>query len=472
MFRDFIEYPIDPIPAEYVNTLSRLDCEPDYSLTCLGIALLKNRIKDYSGIIGKYGTFDKKASCIHDFHDLIEKGYDKPTLCYYIYSRNDEVDMEFVEHQLPGFKEKKSIAAFVKENTEKECMALYHEEKNQAVIFVNSGDIRIYHLLLTFLPLYFPPIFKEHPMEKEEYDLIKSLSKKEKDAFVTSIQKFVTPYVTEFRRIQLGNLLKQMHETKVQNIKGQVDQQRRNVDNAEARLADAIQLLKRLIIEYEGTKIVESYSEAEENLVEYLSTNKAVHNLNIMSHTLYFSVATLLNNYNEQAWEIFAKRGNIYDGKYSTELLDVFKDIENRKILLNDLFSESPQFLIKIAGNYQLNFATCTVNSDRGYNYNRADPLYKSYLPNPHLKLFSCLGGYKTKIINEMKIGNYIGAIELCIASAGSVDLDETEQTFRPFLGWVLSSKEKILRRNDGVEMTPEEALIWLIDKEKKDETN
>ena len=93
--------------------------------------------------------------------------------------------------------------------------------------------------------------------------------------------------------------------------------------------------------------------------------------------------------------------------------------------------------------------------------------MFKSYVPNPHLKIFSCLGGYEYKIADELRNRNYIVAVEMCCASAGSVNVEETEQTFRPFLGWIMSSREKILRRKDGVDMTPEEALIYLIDKEK-----
>ena len=64
---------------------------------------------------------------------------------------------------------------------------------------------------------------------------------------------------------------------------------------------------------------------------------------------------------------------------------------------------------------------------------------------------------------------NYISAIEICIASAGSINLDEVTQTFRPFLGWVLSSTDKIIQTKDGTAMTPEEALVWLIDNKEKE---
>jgi hypothetical protein len=144
------------------------------------------------------------------------------------------------------------------------------------------------------------------------------------------------------------------------------------------------------------------------------------------------------------------------------------KNRENRKLLLDNIFSDDPKLMIKMCGNYRLSMRDCRVYTSSNYDYERADPMYKSCIPNPHLKLFDCLGGYKDKVMNAMLHRNYIGAIELCIASAGSVNLDETDQTFRPFLGWVLSSNEKILKTKGGVEMTPEEALVWLHDEVKE----
>ena len=277
----------------------------------------------------------------------------------------------------------------------------------------------------------------------------------------------------EFRHIMLKELLKSIHETKINQSLANVNNQRRAVDRAKQELADAIKYLRTLSVTYEGMKATECFDEPEEELVDYLSSNKDVHNLHVNGTVLSFTIATLLNNYNENAWAVFKDRGHIYDGNYKTNnIRDVFNDKKNRKLLLDNLFSESPEFAIKIAGNYQIDLQGCSVYVDKTFDYETADPIFKSYLPNPHIKLFACLGGYDTRIPQALENRNYIGAVELCCASAGSVDLDETEQTFRPFLGWLLSSTEKVLRRRDGVEMTPEEALIYLIDKEKVNETN
>ena len=476
MFRDYINNSIDPIPYEYVSTIKRLSYEPDFSLTCLGIALLRPRMEEYNGIEGVYTSAGKEISCVRNFIDSMVPSLDKePMFCYYRYDQPEE-DNECVKEMLSekGFEIKESIGALIKDKANTKCVAAYHKEKNCAAIFINSSDIRLYHMLISFISLLFPALFKDAPLKQpEDYDLIKSLSKTDRDAFVQKIRESVSGSALEFRRIMLSSLLKAMHESKIAKALCDVDSQRQYVDNMEVEYANAITVLKTMIATYEGMKATEQFDKPEEDLVEYLSTNPNIHNISINGNRMTFTVATLLNNYNASAWETFARKGYIFDGDYRTDrVLAVFNDKNNKKILLNNIFSESPEFAIKIAGNYTIDLNSCYLSTDKRFNYYDADPIYKSYLPNPHLKLYSCLGGYETRVTKALRDRNYIGAIEMCCASAGSVNLDETEQTFRPFLGWLLSSKEKILHRNDGVDMTPEEALIYLIDKEKNNETN
>lgn len=471
MFRECINAPIDPIPVEYVAQINRLLSEPDYSLTCLGIALMKDRIEDYKGIAGTYSIFTNQQTCIDDLFVRETNNIECPIFCYYVFTSSDkDVKETLIEN---NYEIIEKIGAFLKDKAGVECLAVHHKEKNLAAVFINSRDIKYFHLLISFLSLFFPNVFKDKPLGEKDYNIIKSLAKNDKAAFVQKIQEAVAPYTMEFRRLMLGTLLKQMHERKIADAQNNVNEQRRYVDTMKSNYVDAIERLKELIVLYEGMKATELFDKPEEELIEYLSTNKALRNLTINGSKLAFTVATLLNNYNSDAWASFSKAGYIFDGKYNQPtLLDAFKDRKNREILLNNIFSESPEFAIKMCSNYTLDFSNCNVTSSRTYDYVAVDPIFKGYIPNPHFKNFSCFGGYGTKIIESLRNRKYIVAVEYCCASAGSVNLEETEQNFRPMLGWLLTSREKVLRRRDGVEMTPEEALIYLVDKEKVDETD
>ena len=264
--------------------------------------------------------------------------------------------------------------------------------------------------------------------------------------------------------------MKQLHEVKINAAKNQVESQKNEIRRVEDAYASAIATLRRLIVEFEGLKATESYDDAEENLVEYLTMNKDVRCLRFSDNRLYFAITGLLNNYNVDAWNTFSTRGNIYDGDYGVRLPEAFKNLDNRKLLFDNIFSEEPLLMVRTAGNYCLRFEDCRVTCEGRYDYEANDPVFENYIPNPHIYWHACLGGYKDKVMQALKARNYIGAIELCVASAGSVNLDETTMTFRPFLGQILTSKAKVLVTKDGQEFTPEEALVWLADQKKEEE--
>ena len=470
MFRDLISRPIDPIPLEYVNSnIVRLECEPDFSLTSLGLAMLKKRIPDYKGIAGRYYSFGEKGTAIADFVERVKTVDDCPLFCYYRYNR-ETFDETVLETQLGEYKQKQSITAFVKDKTGSECLVLYNEEKNIVGIFVNSGDIRLYHLMLSFISLYFPSLFKDVPLDDQDYAIIKSLSKKDKNEFFNSVKSALEPYAIEFRRQQLTKFMKDLHQVKISAAENQVNSQREEIRRYEEAYSNAISLLRRLIVEYEGLKATESYDDAEENLVEYLTMNRDVRCLQLRDNRLYFAITGLLNNYNVDAWNVFKARGNIYDGDYGVRMPEAFKNQSDRKLLLDNIFSEEPLLMVRTSGNYCLRFEDCKVTCEGRYDYEGHDPIFKNYVPNPHIYYHACLGGYKDKVMNALKSRNYIGAIELCVASAGSVNLDETTMTFRPFLGQILTNKNKIIVTKDGQEMTPEEALNWLKERKKEEE--
>ena len=151
MFRERVERPIDPIPKVYADSLKRLVNEPDYSLTSLGIALMKPRIEDYNGINGVYYSSDSKADTIKDFKERVRLIDTNPLYCYYIYNSADDSDNELIKDLLPEFKERQNITAFIKEKSGYDCTVLYHETMCAVGIFINTRDIRIYHLMMSFM---------------------------------------------------------------------------------------------------------------------------------------------------------------------------------------------------------------------------------------------------------------------------------------------------------------------------------
>jgi hypothetical protein len=93
-------------------------------------------------------------------------------------------------------------------------------------------------------------------------------------------------------------------------------------------------------------------------------------------------------------------------------------------------------------------------------------PGLENYITNPHYKYHGCPGTNRDQIVACLRQGDLVNAVECSIAGVGSVNIAETEYTFRRMVQEIFVSNKKVIHRRDGVDMTPAEALLWLIRKE------
>ena len=478
MFREAIGI-VNPVTGEYLQKYSRLINEPDYSLTMLGLACFKKKVPDYNGIAGLYKTgFTTQSEALNGFHVFYKRKTPEQIGFYYLtYTIVDGLDEKDEVLVANGFKHKESVEKIIAAKFQgSRTDVLYSTKDNAVVILTNRYGLDLYHLVLSFLPLYYPNIYNK-PISKEdpEVEVLSSLSKNSGHTFRLKIAEILSEFKTEFCKAQIAGLLQMEHQRKIEDATREVDRARAAMEDLMTRYVRACESFNEAKVRKEGVLRTEESPEWEEELINYLCSNEKIRNVNVNGSEIYFTVATTLQQFSTDTWDLFSRNGGIYDGKYNGEYATgltcsegVFADRANRKRLLDAIFSENAQFEVKVAGNYMLNIRNNFFETNSGFNYEEVDPIYTNYLPNPHLKLFACLGQYHGRVVGALERGDMLTAFELCVHSAGSVDLDEVEQTFRPFIGWILKSDRKILRRNDGVDMTPGEALLWLVDKEKE----
>ena len=476
MFRKAIGTPIYPLTQEYINLLYRPFNEPDLTLTMLGIVCFKNKIEDYRGIQGAV----RSLASFEDFQNISSKDGSAKNDIYFDYNvlrSFRKTDTELTNFVVP--EEWQSVTAvenMISSKFSAAQIAIWKNTKaNQVIVLTNSGGMDVYHLVLSFLPLYYPQIYTKRLTKQDpEAIVLSSLSKTSSDMFERSLSDLLRPYAAEFYRLQITKLLENSHERRIYEARSTVDRARAVRDNAMSRYEDAIRAYRGAVANCEGIIATEQKAEWEDDVVDYLCSNEKIRNATINGDELTFSVATTLQQFSTDAWDCFARNGNIYNGPYAGyNPAGVFADRSNRKLLFDAIFSDDAKFEVKMCGNYSINVYSQGFSTSSSYSYEAIDPIYADYIPNPHLKNFECLGDYHYRVVEALRREDLITALELCVYSAGSVNLDETEQNFKPLLKWILMSQKKILRRYDGVDMTPSEALLWLIEsKEHKDETN
>jgi len=366
-----------------------------------------------------------------------------------------------------GSEEQKDIDYFVKNYVNVRFYT--NREKRSAVILVQNMDLRKYHFIQCFIPRALPWYFdgEENTLDEQEAKLIRSFREKYAPEYEAAIAALGERF--DFRnaaiKMVLGNFERYAKEAEVGTTRNTINDIRRQIADNEQRYKNLLQTLYDANIRLNGLLKMASDCGDESELIDYFNHNKAITPISTQGTALTFIVKTFIELWDENMYEKYAENGVFYRN-IGGITNPAFVDVEKRKRFAEELFSDDPQFRVKVCGIYTIDMRG-DVNSVRNYTY-PAD--CADYLPNPHLQIFACIGTNRPHIKELLRNGDPITAIEQCIASSKGLNLSEVEQTIQPFMKWIFNSTKNIIRLNDGSDVTPAEALEWLDEQKKKKE--
>lgn len=473
MFNQNITYPIPPLTSTYINKLTRIQSDPDFSLISLATAVIKPRVENYDGIEGLYyylsvsSQLANKVATLYAARKDMNGEYKKNVPgFFYLLANCSEDDLNDLQNKSKeiGLTELTAVESFVKQQLViSNYRAFISEEHNAAFVIVNSTSMALYHLSISFISLLYPALFKKVPLTKEEMEVLKGLTNKTSTNFVERTTLLLDYMKMDLLREELASCFKGFRQNRIDQCKRELDDADARADNALQEYYRRVEAYNEIMIRYEGLQIVngDSQNEEEKEVIEYLSTCKKIHNVNYTNGTLSFLTDTLLTNFDMNKWRNAVRRSNIYDN-YRLAPDNVFRDKIKRKLLFDNIFSVKPLLYVKVKGHIQLNITRGGMEAPRGQIDADACTALRNCLSNPHFKIHGCPGRNREQIIRCIRQGDVVSAIECSIAATGSVNIDETEYTFRPFLQEILTSGNKILENNAGETMTPEEAVLWL----------
>ena len=479
MFTKTISSPVSPLTynyfANHIPAMVRPNNEPDWSLSCLGVALIRPRVEKYCGITGcvdglTCATSVEFAITRRNSRRQNESSKTIPGFHYMYMSLNEENLSEIKKAMnAQGFEELKAVEAFVAQQLKMTLFAVYiDKETNSAFIWAPSSNMALYHLCLGFISALFPNIFKDKPLSIEEIQLVKSLTNKTHDRFVATCSNLLKPLKQQIVKEELTNCFRGFRSGKIRAAEQDVERIRYSAEEALKNYRNIIDNLNTAIINLEGLKVVNSdeNNTQEQEAIDYIVSEPRIHNVQYSNGQLTFDVTTVLTNTDVMKFKNQIRRGDVFNGYHLADD-NPFKNLESRKLLLNALFgTESPELNVKVRGKIVLQITRNFMDAPRGENFDESNPAIANCLTNPHFKLHGCPGQNRTQIIECLQQADIETAIEASISATGSVNIDETDITFRPFVQEILTSDKKIIRRCDGVEMTTAEALLWLTKKE------
>ena len=290
----------------------------------------------------------------------------------------------------------------------------------KVVIFVDNLNIRRMHYLqcaiFAFLPWYFDP---NAGVTEDEMELIQSLRETTSDRYMAAISKIASGY--DFRGMFIRQQLKgfetayeeQQCRTIQENISDYIDQIRgynNSISTVLNRKRDAEIRLLGL-----QTKIAQKEGEDSE-IMEYFLCNQKLDLEYVRDSDMIFVVKDYLMYFDEDMAKtvIDNRRSYIYRYINSMEKDDVEK-------LMYAIFIDQV-LKLRVCCAYRIRLGE-RVEGLQNYDYNES---YETYIPNPHIDRYSCLGNYERTMNERLANNDAIGAIEQCISSCKSLNFADS----------------------------------------------
>ena len=330
-------------------------------------------------------------------------------------------------------------------------------EENTVCIFSSGITIQAWHCLQFFIPKYFK-VFKEKPLSKEEIYFLESLTFKTNTHYLTRFTELAN--TDSFKKFilkdQLESFEKRLFELKVQNAQLNLSKLEETMNSAMAMYKTACEKRIEALALVSGLKTMADNIEEHTELQDYLINNPRICNVKLNGSEISYIVKTYLAPYYIEEWDTISRNINYFNQFANSR----FNNIEI-KLLLDSILSENRSLKLKMCAYFRMDYFGATVTSQAHYPFVMEDKTLVDYMPNPHLNLHNCFSQNKLAILEQLKCGDAIGAIECSVACAQRININES-MTFKPFVLGLLSSSGKCFVSDDGIEMSPEEAVAYL----------
>jgi hypothetical protein len=186
--------------------------------------------------------------------------------------------------------------------------------------------------------------------------------------------------------------------------------------------------------------------------MEYFLCNRNLSVIRVRGTELEFVVHGYADVFDEDAFETYAK--NHGSALYRSLSNDTSKP--GMELLYRSIFATG-ELKLRVCAAYRADMKN-SLTPIKCYLF---PPESRSYLPNPHIQHYGCIGSYAGRFAEYMFKRDYVGAIDQAAVSARSLNFHDS--TVMGSLAYDLSHTViKCIEDEDGNLMTPREAIIKL----------
>ena len=362
-----------------------------------------------------------------------------------------------------GWHKVEKVTAFFRKAFQVYCFI--NPERKSTALFVEDIDMRRLHFLQcgisAFLPWYFDV---EQGFSDDEMELIQSLREKTSDRYEAIIDKIADKY--DFHTLRIKRMLAgfetnyereqcEQHRRQIRDIISQINSMNDRISNYLREKSDVE--IRLLGLE---TKIAQGGEESE--IMDYFLRNKCLVLKDVSGCEMSFVVKSTIDFFDEDMAKDIINRNNSYFYNYDRDGTISHDDM---KLLMTAIFVD--QILhIRTCAAYRFSMRGSADPMER-YNYGIDG---KDRMANPHIDHFGCIGNYRMYINERLTEGDYIGALEQCIASGKSLNFaDHTVMCeFVKRIQGKSSTIGRCIVLPDGKLASPTDAVAWLHEQKRK----
>ena len=327
-------------------------------------------------------------------------------------------------------------------------------EERTTLIYVNKLELKHFHALQMMISKYLPRLFTNAPLTEKEMALLKSTGEKSSIAYEKLLEEFAEEvYVrAELIRSKLAGFETVFERIRADELRSEIQMLNRNCEHHLSMFRKDSDKLQSCKYTLAGLECIINNPSGDSEMMEYFMCNKNLTIIRVNNTAIEFVVTGYADVYDEEGFAMYASN---HDGFLYSELHPAISKIQMER-LYRAIFGD---------GNYRLRMCAAYRADMRGGltalgNYSFLVES-KTYLPNPHIQHFGCIGSYAGRFIEYAKNRDYVGAIEQAAMSARNLNFYDS-MVMTTFARKLSATTATCIESPEGVLLTPQEAIAEL----------
>ncbi len=257
-----------------------------------------------------------------------------------------------------GFKPLDDLSNWIETSAKFRAKIYINEETRNTIVFTEKMSTKRWHMLESLVTRYFPWYFGPNPLNEEELELVKTLTKRYAPNYEAAIETFAKKF--DFRsqivRSKLTGFETQFDRYKLRDVRANIENVNRQLRELESRFSSYYQQMDEFRTQEIGlvNKIENGGGEESNELLEFFLATKSLQLVNVSGSQIEFVVTTTMDNFDPDAAESIVRNTNSFF--YRSGCSNSGFNVERMKRLLKAIFVDEV-LKIRLCAAYALNFA-------------------------------------------------------------------------------------------------------------------